>query len=68
MTNRLWVIFVAAGFLLAFLVGYNVSIDTGVEPGYFDAPETGGYGAGTEGKGPAGISDELQEYYKNLGK
>jgi len=66
LNNRLWTITVAVSFLLAVLVGYNVSIGTGVEPGYFEAPEAGGYGAGAESKAPAGISDEMQDYYKEL--
>lgn len=66
LNNRLWTIIVAVSFLLALLVGYNTSIGTGVEPGYFEAPDAGGYGAGTEGAAPAGISDEMQDYYKEL--
>lgn len=66
MNTRIWIALVASGFLLAFFTGYNVSIGTGVEPGYFEAPEAGGYGAGAESKAPAGISEELQDYYKEL--
>ncbi|MDH5445662.1 MAG: hypothetical protein OEY52_08905 [Gammaproteobacteria bacterium] len=66
MNTRIWVSLVTVSFLLAFLAGYNVSVKTGVEPGYFEAPEAGGYGAGAEKKAPAGISEELQDYYKDL--
>lgn len=66
MNNQIWTAVVACGFLLAFLAGYNISIGTGVEPGYFEAPEAGGYGAGAESKAPAGISEEMQDYYKEL--
>lgn len=66
MDNRFWTVIVTISFLLALLVGYNTSIDTGVEPGYFEAPDAGGYGAGTESAAPAGISDDMQEYYKEL--
>jgi hypothetical protein len=53
--------------LLSFFLGYGVSAETGVEPGYFDAVETGGYGVGPAGGGaPEGISEDLQDYYKNL--
>jgi hypothetical protein len=51
---------------MAFLLGYAISSQTGVEPGYFEASETGGYGA------PSGESDEpaaegdVQKYYKDL--
>lgn len=68
LNNRLWTIIVTVSFLLSFLVGYNASIGTGVEPGYFQAPDAGGYGAGAEGSAPAGITDEMQDYYKQLGK
>ena len=66
MNNRLWTIIVTLSFLLASLVGYNTSLGTGVEPGYFEAPDAGGYGAGAESAAPAGISDEMQDYYKDL--
>ena len=66
LNNRFWIIIVTVSFMLAFLVGYNSSIGTGVEPGYFEAPDAGGYGAGAESKAPAGISDEMQDYYKEL--
>ena len=66
MNNRFWTGIVTVSFLLAFFVGYNISIDTGVEPGYFEAPDAGGYGAGAEGAAPEGVSDEMQDYYKDL--
>jgi len=51
----------------ASLLGYAVSSQTGVEPGYFEAAEAGGYGAGPGGGDDAeGIDQELQEYYKSL--
>ena len=33
---------------IAFLLGYNISQNTGVEPGFFEIAEAGGYGAGAE--------------------
>ena len=66
LNNRFWTIIVAVSFMLAFLVGYNTSIDTGVEPGYFEAPDAGGYGASAESAAPKGSREELQEYYKDL--
>ncbi len=68
MKNRLWASIVVVSFCLAFLIGYNVSLNTGVEPGYFEAPDAGRYGAAAEGVAPEGISDELQEYYRELGE
>lgn len=49
------------------LLGYAVSLQTGVEPGYFEAAEAGSYGAGAgSGGGAEGMDQELQEYYKSL--
>jgi hypothetical protein len=50
------------------LFGYAVSSQTGVEPGFFEAAEAGGYGAGpaSDGGDAEGIDQELQEYYKSL--
>jgi hypothetical protein len=53
--------------LLSFFLGYGVSAETGVEPGYFDAVETGGYGVSAAGgAAPEGVSEELQDYYNSL--
>jgi hypothetical protein len=53
--------------VLAFLLGYGVSAETGVEPGFFEAVETGGYGAGPGGDAAAeGVSEEYRDYYKSL--
>jgi hypothetical protein len=56
------------GSILAGLLGYATSSQTGVEPGYFEAAEAGGYGApagGDEG-GVEELDPELQKYYENL--
>ncbi|MAG95195.1 MAG: hypothetical protein CMM08_00700 [Rhodospirillaceae bacterium] len=57
---------VTAAGTLAFLLGYAISSQTGVEPGYFEASETGGYGAASEEPGEQGADGETQEYYRNL--
>lgn len=51
---------------ITFLLGFNISSKTGVEPGFFEIAEAGGYGAGTESKAPEGLSEDLQEYYSDL--
>ena len=51
---------------MAFMLGYNISQNTGVEPGFFEIAEAGGYGAGTESKAPEGLSEDLQQYYQSL--
>jgi len=52
----------------SFLAGFSVSERTGVEPGFFEAVETGGYGAGPSGTATEGISSDLEKYYQGLTK
>ncbi|WP_455208254.1 hypothetical protein [Kaarinaea lacus] len=64
-SSRLWFAIVAAAFILSYLLGYVVSAKTGVEPGFFERPEAGGYGVAAETVAP-GLDKDLQNYYKNL--
>ncbi len=66
MKTGLWVSIVVVASLLGFLLGYNISSYTGVEPGYFETAEAGGYGAATEATVAEGISKEDQDYYREL--
>lgn len=66
MKTNLWVSITIAATLLGFLLGYSISNQTGVEPGYFEIAEAGGYGAGAESAATEGISAQDQEYYKGL--
>ena len=67
MRTALWLANTLVVGLLAFFLGYGVSAETGVEPGYFDAVETGGYGVGAAGEAATeGISEDLQNYYNSL--
>lgn len=67
MRTALWVLSVVVASVCAGLLGYATSSQTGVEPGYFEAAETGGYGApAAESSGAEGMDQELQEYYKSL--
>ena len=60
---------VAVGTMLGFLLGFNVSSNTGVEPGFFETAEAGGYGAGSGGsKATEGLSEDLADYYNDLAK
>jgi len=61
-----WIAITAAALALSFTAGYRISAHTGVQPGYFDAVEAGGYGG--EETTVEGISKEVQDYYKNLYK
>lgn len=67
MKNVHWLILAILTLSLGFAGGYAVSAHTGTEPGYFSAVEAAGYGGATEEK-IEGLSDEAQDYYKNLGK
>jgi len=47
--------------------GFAVSSATGVQPGYFEAVEAGGYGGGGDAV-IEGMDKKTQDYYKNLYK
>lgn len=66
MKNRYWVLVTIAAWLFAFATGYKASSSTGIQPGYFEAAEAGGYGGGSDTV--EGISTEVQDYYKDLYK
>lgn len=61
-----WIAITVAVLVLSFSAGYRMSAHTGVQPGYFEAVEAGGYGG--EETTIEGISTEQQDYYKNLYK
>ncbi|HKJ15576.1 MAG: hypothetical protein OES28_01395 [Desulfobulbaceae bacterium] len=67
MKNTYWLILTILTLSLGFAGGYAVSAHTGTEPGYFGAVEAAGYGGAAEEK-IEGLSDEIQDYYKTLGK
>jgi len=52
--------------IIAYVSGYIVSTNTGVEPGFFEIAEAGGYGAGTESKPVEGMSEDIQKHYDKL--
>ncbi len=66
----MWTLVTLAAVVVSFLLGYGVSSNTGVEPGYFEAAEAGGYGGGGGGGDAAGlnISKDAADYYKDLMK
>jgi len=64
--NNLWALITLVAGLLGFLAGYSISSSTGVEPGFFEAVETGSYGGGGGEETTEGISAEDQEYYREL--
>jgi hypothetical protein len=66
MKTSLWLLFVLVAASCSFWAGYSTSSHTGTEPGYFEAVEAAGYGGGGELEKVEGISDDMQEYYKDL--
>ncbi len=66
MRTRLWVMTVAVAGAVAFLLGYAISSQTGVEPGYFEAAETGGYGVPSKDTGGQALEGKMKDYYRNL--
>jgi hypothetical protein len=64
--NALWGAIVVLATVLGFLSGYALSARTGVEPGYFLAAETGGYGAPPKEAGAAGMSEQMRKHYEEL--
>jgi uncharacterized membrane protein YiaA len=63
--TSLWIAVIAAAGALAFLVGFAISKQTGVEPGYFTAVEAAGYGARPSGAAP-GLTKDQEKYYREL--
>lgn len=61
-----WVLLSLTVWALGFAGGYTMSSSSGIQPGYFEAVEAGGYGAAETTI--EGISREVQDYYKDLYK
>ena len=62
----LWVAIVLVTSVLGYLLGYVVSAKTGVEPGFFERPEAGGYGVTADKSAAPGLDKDMQEYYNSL--
>jgi hypothetical protein len=62
-----WVAIAVLVWAVFFAGGFAASSATGVQPGYFEAVEAGGYGGGGD---PVieGIDKKTQDYYKDLYK
>ena len=66
MNTKLQVSIIILAFIFSFLLGYNISSQTGNEPGYFQATEAGAYGSVEKSDSPDGLSTDESEYYKSL--
>jgi hypothetical protein len=54
--------------ILSFLVGFNISKRSGIQPGYFEKAEAPAYGVGGEEKLAPGLGEEYERYFKELYK
>jgi len=66
MNNYLRASIIILTFVVAFLLGYNISSQSGTEPGYFEATEAGAYGSVNEPATQPGLNADDSEYYKSL--
>lgn len=66
MKTNLWITLAVVVGLLGFFAGYKASYSTGMQPGYFEAAEAGGYGGG--GDKVEGLDKATTDYYKSLQK
>ena len=67
MQARLQVSIILGAFAAAFFLGFNISSESGIEPGYFETAEAGAYGVvATSDQAPAKYRDLVAEYYKSL--
>lgn len=66
MNTTLQVSIIILAFVFSFLLGYNLSSQTGNEPGYFQATEAAAYGSVEKTESPTGLSTDESEYYKSL--
>ena len=66
MNTKLQVSIIILAFIFSFLLGYNLSSQTGNEPGYFQATEAGAYGSVEKSDSPYVLRTDESEYYKSL--
>lgn len=66
MKTGLWLSIVAVAGLLSYSVGFVISKQTGVEPGFFEKAESGGYGVSADSSVGGGVSADMQDHYKQL--
>jgi len=66
MKTGFWILLAAIIWAVGAAAGYAVSLKSGVQIGYFEAGEAGGYGS--TGDSVEGIDKQTQDYYKDLYK
>jgi len=66
MKTSFWILLAAVVWAVGVTAGYAVSSKSGVQVGYFETAEAGGYGS--TGDSVEGIDTKTQDYYKDLYK
>lgn len=52
--------------LLSFIIGFNVSYRSGIQPGYFEKAEAPAYGVAGEEKLGSGLGERYEKYFRGL--
>lgn len=63
-----WLMAALVVLILFFVVGFKVSFDSGIQPGYFEKQEAPAYGVGGGTGLGVDLDKEAEEYYKDLYK
>ena len=66
MKTGFWILLAAVIWVVGAGAGYAVSSKSGVQVGYFESADAGGYGS--TGDSVEGIDTQTQDYYKDLYK
>jgi len=66
MRTGIWILLAAIIWTVGVAAGYAISSKSGVQIGYFESAEAGGYGS--TGDSVEGIDKQTQDYYKDLYK
>lgn len=64
--HKLYLIIVVATCILGYILGFIASSKTGVEPGFFEQAESGGYGVVAEKPVAGNIEANVQQHYEQL--
>jgi len=66
MKTGIWILIAAVAAIFGTTAGYELSAKSGVQVGYFESWEAGGYGS--TGDTVEGIDSKTQDYYRDLYK
>jgi len=66
MKTGIWILLSVVIWAVGAVAGYAVSSKSGVQIGYFESAEAGGYGS--TGDSVEGLDENTQDYYRDLNK